>query len=120
MPVATIYLAMFIHGQACNVGISSFRSITKIKLCWTFFAFVLSEKLTPKDLKLLFRFPVPARPRISVEKLSLLCNLASGGTFSSTAIELYCIDGYITAVANAKVYPFLEAWGKAWEYPQKR
>jgi hypothetical protein len=31
---------------------------------------------------------VPARPTFRVEKVSLFCNPASGGTFSSTAIEI--------------------------------
>jgi hypothetical protein len=34
------------------------------------------------------RFPVPDRPRFSVEKVTIFCNPASGGTFSSTAIEI--------------------------------
>jgi hypothetical protein len=34
------------------------------------------------------RFPVPARPLFSVEKVDLFCNPASGVTFSSTAIEI--------------------------------
>jgi hypothetical protein len=34
------------------------------------------------------RFPVPVRPTFSVEKVALFCNPASGGTFSSTAIEI--------------------------------
>jgi hypothetical protein len=49
------------------------------------------------------RFPVPARPTFRVEKVNFLCNPVSGGTFSSTAIE-------IIAVAQAKVFPHLEAW----------
>jgi hypothetical protein len=35
-----------------------------------------------------FRFPVPARPTFRVEMVSLFCNPASGGTFSSSAIEI--------------------------------
>jgi hypothetical protein len=54
------------------------------------------------------RSPVPDRPTISVEKLSLFCNPASGGTFSSTAIEI--INRLKFAVAKVKVYPHLEAW----------
>jgi hypothetical protein len=54
------------------------------------------------------RFPVPARPTISVEKVALFCNPASGGTFSSTAIEI--IIRLKFAVAKAKVFPHLEAW----------
>jgi hypothetical protein len=34
------------------------------------------------------RFPVPARPTFRVEMMALFCNPASGGTFSSTAIEI--------------------------------
>jgi hypothetical protein len=49
-----------------------------------------------------FRFLVPARPTFRVEKVALFCNPASGGTFSSTAIE---IIKWVTkiAVAQAKV-----------------
>jgi hypothetical protein len=54
------------------------------------------------------RSPVPARPMISVEKLALFCDLASGGTLSSTAIE--SINSLKFAVAKAKVFPHLEAW----------
>jgi hypothetical protein len=35
------------------------------------------------------RFPVPARPTFYVEKVSLLCYPASGGTFSSSQLGLY-------------------------------
>jgi hypothetical protein len=34
------------------------------------------------------QFLVPARPTFRVIKVDLLCNPASGGTFSSTAIEI--------------------------------
>jgi hypothetical protein len=51
---------------------------------------------------------VPARPTISVEKLALFCNPASGGTFSSNAIEI--IRRLKLAVVKAKVFPHLEAW----------
>jgi hypothetical protein len=34
------------------------------------------------------RFKHTAEPTISVEKVALFCNPASGGTFSSTAIEI--------------------------------
>jgi hypothetical protein len=48
------------------------------------------------------QFPVPARPTFRVEKVALFCNPASGGTFSSTAIEI--IKGVKNiAVAQAKV-----------------
>jgi hypothetical protein len=34
------------------------------------------------------RFPVPARPTFRLEKEALFCNPVSGGTFSSTTIEI--------------------------------
>jgi hypothetical protein len=34
------------------------------------------------------QFPVRARPTFRMEKVALFCNPASGGTFSSTAIEI--------------------------------
>jgi hypothetical protein len=34
------------------------------------------------------RFPVPARPTFRVVKVALFCNPATGGTFSSIAIEI--------------------------------
>jgi hypothetical protein len=46
------------------------------------------------------RFPVAARPTFSVEKVSLFCFPASGGTFSSTAIE---IIKWVKKFAVAKV-----------------
>jgi hypothetical protein len=55
------------------------------------------------------RFPVPARPTFTVEKVALFCNPASVGTFSSTAIEIAKWVKKI-AVAQAKVFPHLEAW----------
>jgi hypothetical protein len=48
------------------------------------------------------RFPVPARSTFRVEKVALFCNPASGGTFSSTAIEIIKWVKNI-AVAQAKV-----------------
>jgi hypothetical protein len=48
------------------------------------------------------RFPVPARPTFRVKKVALFCNPASGGTFSSTAIEIIKWVNKI-AVAQAKV-----------------
>jgi hypothetical protein len=54
------------------------------------------------------QFPVPARPTFRVEKVALFCNPASGGTFSSTAIEIIKWGKKI-AVAQAKVFPHLEA-----------
>jgi hypothetical protein len=55
------------------------------------------------------RFPVPARPSFSVEKVALFCNPASGGTFSSTGIEIIKWVKKIV-VALAEVFPHLEAW----------
>jgi hypothetical protein len=55
------------------------------------------------------RFPVPARPTFGVKKVALFCNPASGGTFSSTAIEIIKLVKKI-AVVQAKVFPHLEAW----------
>jgi hypothetical protein len=46
------------------------------------------------------RFPVLARPTFSVEKVALFCNPSSGGTFSSTAIE---IIKWVKFFAGAKV-----------------
>jgi hypothetical protein len=48
------------------------------------------------------RFPVPARPTIRVEKVALFFNPASGGTFSSTTIEIIKWVKNI-ALAQAKV-----------------
>jgi hypothetical protein len=55
------------------------------------------------------QFPVPARPMLRVEKVALFCNPASGGTFSSTAIEIIKWVKKI-AVAQAKVSHIFEAW----------
>jgi hypothetical protein len=49
-----------------------------------------------------------ARPTIRVEKLAFFCNPATGGTFSSSAIEI--MNKLKFAVAKAKVFPHLEAW----------
>jgi hypothetical protein len=46
-----------------------------------------------------------SRPTISVEKLALLCNPASGGTLQ--ALQLHCVVGYKFAVVKAKVFPRL-------------
>jgi hypothetical protein len=48
------------------------------------------------------RFPIPARPTFRVENVSLFFNPASGGTFSSSAIEIKKWIKKI-AVAQAKV-----------------
>jgi hypothetical protein len=45
---------------------------------------------------------IPARPTFRVEKVALFCNPASGGTFSSTAIEIIKWVNFF-AVAQAKV-----------------
>jgi hypothetical protein len=50
---------------------------------------------------------VLARPTISVERVSLFCNLASWVTLQ--AMELHCIVGYKIAVSKAKVFPHLDA-----------
>jgi hypothetical protein len=64
----------------------------------------MAERLVPLLAKQVARvqLPVPARPTFRVEKVALLCNLASGGTFSSTAIEIIKWVKNI-AVAQAKV-----------------
>jgi hypothetical protein len=49
------------------------------------------------------QFQVPARPTFSVEKVALFCNPASGGTFSSTAIEI--INGLIFMQLRKQRYP---------------
>jgi hypothetical protein len=52
------------------------------------------------------RLPVPARPMFRVEKVALIWNPASGGTFSSTAIEVIkWVKNF--AVAQAKVIHIL-------------
>jgi hypothetical protein len=55
------------------------------------------------------RFPVPARPMFRVEKVALFCNPVSGGTFSSTAVDIIKWVKKI-AVWQAKVFLHLEAW----------
>jgi hypothetical protein len=58
-------------------------------------------------------FLVPARPTFKVEKVALFYNPASGGTFSSTAIEIIkWVKKF--ALAQAKVSYILRP-GK-WEY----
>jgi hypothetical protein len=70
----------------------------------------MAERLVPQLATLVarVRFPVPDRPTFRVEKVAVFCNLASGGTLSSTAIEIikkvFCF-----AVAQAKVFLHLEA-----------
>jgi hypothetical protein len=61
------------------------------------------------------RFPVPARPTFRVEKVALLCNPASsGGTFSSTAIEIIeWVKQF--AVAQAKVSHILRPGNTAFK-----
>jgi hypothetical protein len=59
------------------------------------------------------RLPVPARPMFSVEKVALFCNPASGGTFSSTAIEI--INRLKFAVAKVKVSHILRPGNTAFK-----
>jgi hypothetical protein len=59
-----------------------------------------------------------ARPTFRVEKVALFCNPASGGTFSSTAIEIIKWVNFF-AVAQAKVSYILRP-GKASEKTPKR
>jgi hypothetical protein len=55
-------------------------------------------------------FPGPAaRPTFRVEKVALLCNPASGGTFSSNINKIIKWAKKIAA-AQVKVFPHLEAW----------
>jgi hypothetical protein len=54
------------------------------------------------------RFPVPARSTFRVEKVALLCNPASGDTFSSTVIEMIKLVNQIAAASEG--VPHLEAW----------
>jgi hypothetical protein len=62
------------------------------------------------------QFPVPARPTFRVEKVALFCNCnpASGGTFSSTAIEIIKWVKKI-AVAQAKVSHILRPGNTAFK-----
>jgi hypothetical protein len=71
----------------------------------------MAERLVPLLATQVARvwFPVPDRPTFRVEKVALFYNPASGGTFSSTAIEI--IKWFKkTAVAQGKVFLHLEAW----------
>jgi hypothetical protein len=60
------------------------------------------------------RFPVPARPTFRVEKVSLFFNPASGGTFSSTEIEIIKWFNNF-AVAQAKVSHILRPGSTAFK-----
>jgi hypothetical protein len=53
----------------------------------------MAERLVPLSAMQLaqVRSPVPVRPTISVEKLALFCNPASGGTLQE--LQLHCIVG---------------------------
>jgi hypothetical protein len=62
------------------------------------------------------RSPISDSPTISVEKVALFCNPASGGTFSSNAFEI--INRLKFAVAQAKVTHILSP-GKASEKTPK-
>jgi hypothetical protein len=67
----------------------------------------MAERLAPLRATQVARVRSPDRPTISVNKLALFCNPASGATFSSTAIEI--INSFKFAVAKTKVFPHLEA-----------
>jgi hypothetical protein len=60
------------------------------------------------------RFPVPARPTFRMDKVALFCNPASGGSFSSTAIEIIKWIK-IFAVAEAKVSHILRPGNTAFK-----
>jgi hypothetical protein len=71
----------------------------------------MAERLVPLLAKQVarVRFPVPARPTFIVEKVALFGNPASGGTFSSTAIEIIkWVKKYCSSAS--KGVPHLEAW----------
>jgi hypothetical protein len=76
----------------------------------------MAEQLVPLLATQVARvqFPLPARPMFRVVKVSLFCNPTSGGTLSSTAIEIIKWVNKI-AVAQAKVFPHLEAWDTAFK-----
>jgi hypothetical protein len=59
------------------------------------------------------RFPVPARPTFRVKKVALFCNPASGGMFSSTALEIMKIKKI--ADAQAKVSHILRPGNTAFK-----
>jgi hypothetical protein len=60
------------------------------------------------------RFLVPDRPRFRVKKVAPFCNPVSGGTFSSTAIEIIKWVKKI-AVAQAKVSHILRPGNTAFK-----
>jgi hypothetical protein len=64
------------------------------------------------------QFPVPARPTFRVEKVALFCNPASGGTFSSTAIEIIKWVKFFAA-AQAKVSHILRPGNTAFKEQPK-
>jgi hypothetical protein len=71
----------------------------------------MAERLVPllATQVALVRFLVPTRPTVRSEKLAVLFNPASGGTVSSTAIEIIkWIKKF--AVAQANVFLHLEAY----------
>jgi hypothetical protein len=51
---------------------------------------VMAERIVPLLVAqvALVRIPVPDRPTFRVEMVALFCNPASGGMFSSTAIQI--------------------------------
>jgi hypothetical protein len=62
----------------------------------------MAERLVPLLATQVAWVPFPVRPKFKAEKVALFCNPASGGTFSSTAIEIIKrVDKF--AVAQAKV-----------------
>jgi hypothetical protein len=68
----------------------------------------MAERLVPLPATqvALVRSPVPARPTISVEKLALFCNPASGGTLQ--ALQLHYIVGY----KNCSSQGLWRLWGR--------
>jgi hypothetical protein len=63
---------------------SSFSKLLPGKAWW------MAERLVPLLATQIYLvwFPVPTRPSLQEEKVSLFCNPSSGGLFSSTAIEI--------------------------------
>jgi hypothetical protein len=61
------------------------------------------------------RYPVPARPTFSVEKVALFCNPALGGTFSSTATEIIKWVKFFCSIVQAKVSHILRPGNTAFK-----
>jgi hypothetical protein len=68
----------------------------------------LDPSSTPTPPVLTYGWNVPAGPTISVEKVTLFCNPASGARSQALQSRLYIGEKF--AVAKAKVFPHLEAW----------